>query len=133
MEVSRLMINGRYQVEGSPIGQGGMGVVYKAYDTVTRRDVALKTIRGALNPAALQLFSKEWTVLARLSHPNIIDILDAGEFEQDGERKPFFAIPLLPGATLEHLIANAGARLSVERVVAIATQACRGLHAAHEQ
>jgi serine/threonine-protein kinase len=128
-----MMINARYQVKGKPIGQGGMGVVYKAYDIVTKRDVALKTMRGTLNPAALELFSKEWTVLARVSHPNIIDILDTGEFEEDGERKPFFVMPLLPGATLEHLIANASTRLTVDRIVGIAAQTCRGLQAAHEQ
>lgn len=127
-----LTINARYQVKGKPIGQGGMGVVYKAYDIVTKRDVALKTMRGMLNPAALELFSKEWTVLARVSHPNIIDILDTGEFEQDGERKPFFVMPLLPGATLEYLIENASTRLTVERIVGIAAQTCRGLQAAHE-
>src|ERR1041385_2469196 len=133
MDSPALVINARYKVQGKPIGQGGMGVVYKAYDSISKRDVALKTMRGTLNPEALELFSKEWTVLARLSHPNIIDILDAGEFEQDGERKPFFAMPLLRGATLEHLLANAGTRLPADRAVGIAVQACQGLQAAHEQ
>src|SRR5580700_4311066 len=133
MATPALMINARYQVNGKPIGQGGMGVVFKAYDTVTKRDVALKTMRGTLHPAALELFSKEWSVLARVSHPNIIDILDTGEFEQEGERKPFFVMPLLPGATLEYLIDNSSTRLTVERIVGIAAQTCRGLQAAHEQ
>ena len=133
MDTPGLIINGRYQIKGKPIGHGGMGVVYKAYDSITKRDVALKTMRGTLNPAALELFSKEWTVLARMSHPNIIDILDTGEFEQDGERKPFFVMPLLPGGTLENLIVNASTRLTVERVVGITAQTCRGLQAAHEK
>src|SRR3954453_14303253 len=115
------IINSRYQIKGKPIGQGGMGVVHKAYDVVTKRHVALKTMKGALNPTALELFSKEWTVLAGVSHPNIVDILDTGEFEQDGERKPFFVMPFLPGATLEHLIENAGQRLTTERIVEIVT------------
>src|SRR5215469_8021749 len=128
-----LTINARYQVKSQPIGQGGMGVVYKAYDVMTKRDVALKTMRGSLNQEALELFSKEWMVLARVSHPNIVDILDTGEFEQDGERKPFFVMPLLPGVTLERLIDNSSSRLTTERVVGIIAQACRGLHAAHER
>jgi serine/threonine-protein kinase len=132
MATPALMINARYQVKGKPIGQGGMGVVYKAYDVVTKRDVALKTMRGTLNPAALELFTKEWTLLARISHPNIVDILDSGEFEQEGERKPFFVMPLLPGTTLEQLIVNSSTRLTVDRVVGIAAQTCRGLQAAHE-
>jgi eukaryotic-like serine/threonine-protein kinase len=133
MATPALVIRGRYQITGKPIGQGGMGVVYRAYDAVTKRDVALKTLRGTVSPAELELFSKEWSVLARVSHPNIIDILDSGEFEQEGERKPFFVMPLLPGSTLEQLIANASTRLTVERVVGIAVQTCLGLHAAHEQ
>ena len=132
MGTPALTINARYQIKAKPLGKGGMGIVYRAYDIVTKRDVALKTMRGALNPEALELFSKEWTVLARLSHPNIIDILDTGEFEQDGERKPFFVMPLLPGATLEHLIENSSTRLTVDRIVGIAAQTCRGLQAAHE-
>src|SRR5258705_2388481 len=133
MDMPGLMINARYQVKGKPIGQGGMGVVYKAYDIITKRDVALKTMWGTLNPSALELFSKEWTVLARISHPNIIDILDSGEFEEDGVRKPFFVMPLLPGGTLERLIVSASTRLTVDRVAGIAAQTCRGLQAAHEQ
>ncbi len=110
-----------------------MGVVYKAYDIMTKREVALKTMRGMLHPEALQLFSKEWTLLAQISHPNIVDILDTGEFEENGEIKPFFVMPLLPGVTLDKLIENSSARLTTERVVGIAAQTCRGLHAAHER
>jgi eukaryotic-like serine/threonine-protein kinase len=133
MATSTLTINARYQVKAKPLGQGGMGIVYTAYDIVTKRDVAVKTMRGTLSPEALELFSKEWSVLARVSHPNIVDILDTGEFEQDGERKPFFVMPLLPGATLERLIETSSTRLTVERIVEIAAQTCRGLQAAHEQ
>ena len=87
-----LVIHGRYQLSGKPVGQGGMGVVYKAYDLATKRFVALKSMRGALSPAALELFNKEWSVLAHLSHPNIVDVLDTGDFEQDNERRPFFVM-----------------------------------------
>ena len=82
-----LVIHGRYQLSGKPVGQGGMGVVYKAYDLATKRFVALKSMRGALSPSALELFNKEWSVLAHLSHPNIVDVLDTGDFEQDNERQ----------------------------------------------
>ena len=127
------VIHGRYQLSGKPVGQGGMGVVYKAYDLVTKRHVALKSLRGALNPAALELFSKEWSVLAQLSHPNIVDVLDTGEFEQDNERRPFFVMPFLPGVTLDQLMQTASTRLTPERMVGIVSQTCRGLHAAHER
>lgn len=126
-------INGRYELKDTPIGQGGMGIVYKAYDTVTRRFVALKTTRGNVDPAAIELFEREWTVLARISHPNIVDILDTGEFRDNGERKPYFVMPLLRGVTLDQLIKASSERLTVERVVEIIYQACRGLQAAHDQ
>jgi len=125
-------INNRYEIR-STLGQGGMGVVYRAYDFVTRRDVALKTMRDTADAVALELFAKEWTVLAGLSHPNIVDILDTGEFEENGRRKPYFVMPLLPGTTLDQLIKNASQRLTVHRVVEILVQTCRGLQAAHER
>jgi serine/threonine protein kinase len=122
----------RYEIKGDPIGRGGMGVVYRAYDTSTKRDVALKTLRGTVAPQALELFVKEWTVLANLSHPNIVDILDSGEFEDEGQKKPFFVMPLLPGVTLDALIREASPRLTTARVVEIMTQTSKGLQAAHE-
>jgi serine/threonine-protein kinase len=127
------VINGRYEVKDPPIGQGGMGVVYKAYDSITKRYVALKTMWGVVESGAIELFEREWTVLARLSHPNIVDILDTGEFQEDGQRRPYFVMPLLPGVTLDHLIKSSSQRLTVERTVEIMSQACRGLQAAHDQ
>jgi len=127
------MVGERYEIRESPIGQGGMGIVYKAYDIITRRYVALKTISGPGNNTAFDLFEKEWSVLARLSHPNIVDILETGQFEENGQQKPFFVMPLLPGVTLDRLIKSDSQRLTVERTVEIITQTCRGLQVAHEQ
>ncbi|HEX6505280.1 MAG TPA: protein kinase [Terriglobales bacterium] len=123
---------GRYEIR-QILGQGGMGLVYRAYDTVVRREVALKTLRDAPDPAALQLFYKECDVLASMSHPNIVEIFDIGELEDGGKAKPYFVMPLLPGTTLESLIGNASHRLTVERTVEILSQTCRGLQAAHER
>src|SRR5882724_5814910 len=123
---------GRYEVR-QILGQGGMGLVYRAYDTVVRREVAVKTILDIPDPASLQLFYKECDVLASMSHPNIVEIFDLGEFEEDGKRKPYFVMPLLSGATLDSLIRNSSHRLTVERTVEIVSQTCRGLQAAHER
>ena len=123
---------GRYEVR-EVLGHGGMGLVYRAYDTVIRREVAVKTILDIPDPASLQLFYKECDVLASMSHPNIIEIFDIGEFEEEGKKKPYFVMPLLPGATLETFIRKASHRLTVERTVGILSQACRGLQAAHER
>jgi serine/threonine protein kinase len=123
---------GRYEVR-EILGQGGMGLVYRAYDPVLRREVAVKTILDIPDPASLQLFFKECDVLASLSHPNIVEIFDIGEFEEEGKKKPYFVMPLLPGTTLDHFIRKASHRLTVERTIDIMSQACRGLQAAHER
>jgi hypothetical protein len=126
-------LKGRYEIK-EILGQGGMGLVYRAYDTAVKRDVALKTLRDTPNRAALQLFYKECEVLAALSHPNIIEIFDVGEYyEGEGAAKPYFVMPLLPGATLDKLIRDSSHRLTPERVVEMVCQACRGLQAAHEK
>jgi eukaryotic-like serine/threonine-protein kinase len=123
---------GRYEVR-EILGQGGMGLVYRAYDAVVRREVAVKTILDIPDPASLQLFYKECDVLASMSHPNIVEIFDIGEFEDEGKKKPYFVMPLLPGKTLDYFIRKASHRLTVERTVEIMSQACRGLQAAHDR
>ena len=125
-------IKGRYEAR-DVIGKGGMGLVYKAYDTVVQREVALKTLRDSPSKMALDLFRKECGVLASMSHPNIVEIFDIGEFTEEGATKPYFVMPLLPGVTLDHLIKTSSQRLTVERSVEIVLQTCRGLHAAHER
>ena len=123
---------GRYEVR-EVLGQGGMGLVYRAYDTVVRREVAVKTILDLPDAASLQLFYKECDVLASMSHPNIVEIFDIGEFEEEGKRKPYFVMPLLPGTTLDYFIRKASHRLTIDRIVEIISQTCRGLQAAHER
>src|ERR1700693_2334162 len=123
---------GRYEVR-EILGRGGMGLVYRAYDTVVRREVAVKTILDSPDSAALEVFCQECDVLALMSHPNIVEIFDIGEFEEDGKKKPYFVMPLLPGTTLDTFIRKASHRLTVERTVGIISQTCRGLQAAHER
>jgi serine/threonine protein kinase len=130
--VAEPRLKNRYEIRET-LGQGGMGVVYRAFDSVIQREVALKTIRDTPDPMALETFYKECGVLASLAHPNIIEIFDRGEFEENGTNKPYFVMPLLPGATLESLIRASSPRLTVERVVEIISQICRGLQAAHER
>ncbi|HYM12455.1 MAG TPA: protein kinase [Bryobacterales bacterium] len=125
-------IKGRYEIK-QVLGQGGMGVVYKAYDSLIKREVALKTIRDIPDRAALDLFYKECDVLASMSHPNIVEIFDIGEFEEEGASKPYFVMPLLPGVTLDSLIRTSSHRLTVDRSIDIMCQTCRGLQAAHDR
>ena len=132
MASKRTKLQERYELR-DVLGRGGMGVVYRAHDTLMKREVALKTILDIDNPASAELFYKEWSILATMVHPNVIGIYDIGEFEEDGNSKPFFVMPMLPGVALDQLIRDGSPRLTVENVVNIIDQACRGLHAAHEQ
>lgn len=122
----------RYELK-EIIGRGGMGVVYKAYDRAMKRYVALKTLLDFTDSYALQLFEKECEGLASLIHPNIIEIFDSGQMEEEGTNKPFLVMPLLPGLTLEQLIRSSSSRLTLQRCLDMFCQTCRGLQAAHER
>jgi eukaryotic-like serine/threonine-protein kinase len=132
VSVKRTKLQDRYELR-EILGRGGMGIVYKAYDRLMNREVALKTILDIDKSENLSLFYKEWSTLATMVHPNVINIYDIGEFEQDGITKPFFVMPLLPGVTLDKLIKEGSPRLSVKGVIEIVGQAAHGLHAAHDQ
>src|SRR5215831_19131866 len=131
MPTGRTNLYERYEL-GEVLGKGGMGIVYRAFDRLMQREVALKTILDIDNPLTLELFYKECGLLAAMVHPNIVNVYDVGEFEDNGVKKPFFVMPLLPGATLDHIIRDPNSGLTVERVIEIVAQAGRGLQAAHE-
>jgi serine/threonine protein kinase len=95
---------GRYHIL-EQLGEGGMAIVYKAFDTRLERDVAVKVIRvDQFAPAALERilkrFEREARALARLTHPNIVHVNDYGE--QDGI--PYLVMDYLPGGTLQQLV-----------------------------
>jgi tetratricopeptide (TPR) repeat protein len=125
-------IAGRYELQ-EQLGEGGMGVVWRALDTKTGGPVAIKLMKDISDPVAVDLFAKEWKALAEMCHPNIVDVRDVDIIEENRQKKPFFVMPLLQGATLADLIANASARLTPARIVEIMTQVCRGLQAAHQR
>jgi len=92
---------GRYHIL-EQLGEGGMAVVYKAYDTQLEREVALKVLRSGHgdNEKFIKRFKLEAKALAKLSHPNIVRILDFGE--QDG--LPYLVMEYISGKTLKQLI-----------------------------
>ena len=88
------------------IGEGGMGIVYEAEQENPRRLVALKVVRGGHADAhRLRLFHREVQALARLRHPAIAAIYEAGE---SGDGAPFFAMELAPGTTLSDAMRGSG-------------------------
>jgi hypothetical protein len=83
------------------LGEGGMGVVYQAFDAQRGDDVALKTLR-TVNASGLMLFKNEFRSLVDLSHPNLIELYEL--FSQEGSY--FFTMELLRGHELLHFIAG---------------------------
>jgi hypothetical protein len=87
---------GRYHVQAE-IGQGGIGVVYRAFDRERDREVALKLLRSdAIGPSQRPRFEREARALGALSHPNIVAILDCGV----AESVPYLVMELLEGQSL---------------------------------
>ena len=77
---------GRFKIEAR-LGSGGMGDVYKALDPTLRRTIAVKTVRPDIeNPVYLERLYREAQAVARLQHPNIVTVFEAGETSGDGGR-----------------------------------------------
>jgi serine/threonine-protein kinase len=126
-----MLIKGRYEVR-EIIGSGGMGKVYRAFDREVGREVAIKSLTDIDNAKALQLFRREWRLIANLNHANIIEIYDSGEYEENGQLRPFFVMPLLRGQTLGQTLALSNGPLPADRVVDLAVRVAEGLQAIHE-
>jgi serine/threonine-protein kinase len=111
------------------VGQGGMGEVYRAEDTLLGRAVAIKVLPEAFtaDPERLARFEREARVLASLNHPNIAAIYEVG-YEDEVH---FLAMELAEGENLdEHLSRGA---LPIEEALEIATQIATALEAAHDR
>jgi serine/threonine-protein kinase len=106
-----------------------MATVYLARDDELDRPVAVKLLAESLagEPAFRKRFLREARLAARLSHPNVVSVYDAGETD-DG--RPYIVMEHVEGATLAELLQKRG-RLAVSEAVGLALQACRGLAHAH--
>ena len=118
-----------YRID-APIGRGGMGVVYRAYDLRLKRNVALKLITPELSQDERfpERFLTETELAASLEHPNVVPIYDAGEV--DGQL--YLAMRYVEGRDLKALLGEEGP-LAAERAIAISAQVADALDAAHKR
>jgi len=118
---------GQYTL-GEKIGEGGMGVVYRARHALMRRDTAVKLLMpDRANAAAIERFEREVCLTCQLTHPNTIQVYDYGR-TPDGIF--YYAMELLSGLNLHDLISRFGPQPE-GRVISILTQVCESLAEAH--
>jgi serine/threonine-protein kinase len=118
----------RFQIQGH-IAHGGMGDVYRAYDLVNRREVALKVPDASMigDPAQYERFQREIEVLQRLDHPAVLHGLGCGRFN----RTPYLVMELLEGVSLRTFIEDS-APLKPEEAVPLMLKIADGMAYAHE-
>ena len=113
------------------IGQGGMGAVYLAIQRTPRRAVAIKVMKaGVASPMALKRFEFEAQMLARLTHPGIAQIYEAGTFDQGDGASPFFAMEYVPNARMLDEYAKEH-HLDVRSKVALMAEVCEAVGSGH--
>ena len=118
------IINDRYHLN-TELGQGGMGTVYLAHDSVLERDVALKLMSNPrLGTEGRSRLLVEAQTVAKLKHPNIVTVYDAGEVE----KQPYVVMEYIQGETLDEYQLD-----GFEQIVEVAKQICAALQYAHEQ
>jgi serine/threonine protein kinase len=112
------------------LGEGGMGAVYQAQHIMLGRDVALKTFRSPhLSQDAWARFQREAQAIARMSHPNIVQVFDFGIAE---DQIPYYTMECLSGESLADLLEREEI-LSPERCADIFLQLCHGMSLAHSK
>ncbi|CAA9488505.1 MAG: Serine/threonine protein kinase PrkC, regulator of stationary phase [uncultured Solirubrobacteraceae bacterium] len=122
-------LSGRYRLDAQ-VGTGGMSTVYRAFDTVLERQVAVKLMHRDIAGHADQLerFRREARAVAQLNHPHIVQVIDAGE--DDG--MPYIVFEFVEGETLKDRIRRFG-RLDIPESLAYAIEIARALAVAHDR
>jgi eukaryotic-like serine/threonine-protein kinase len=135
------LLSGRYRLDAQ-IGAGGMSTVYRAFDTVLERQVAIKLMHREIAADADQLerFRREARAVAQLNHPHVVGVIDAGEAPPPDEptgfgepvAMPYIVFEYVEGETLKDRIRRLG-RLPIPEAVAYAIEIARALQAAHDR
>jgi serine/threonine-protein kinase len=122
------LIADRYELE-ELVGTGGMSSVFRAHDRQLERRVAIKILHEhyAADPEYLERFRREARAVARLSHPNIVTVIDRG----DDDGRQFIVFEHVDGENLKELVLRTG-RLPVRRALELALAVADGLAFAHD-
>ncbi|MEW5869360.1 MAG: protein kinase [Chloroflexota bacterium] len=116
----------RYRIDAE-LGRGGMGVVYRAHDTLLQRDVVVKVLGkagdSALNTEARERLLNEARAAARLNHAHIVSVYDAGEVDD----QPYIVMELVDGASLQEQ-----RPATFEEIISTGKQICTALAHAHQ-
>ncbi len=127
------LLSNRYRLDAQ-VGLGGMSTVYRAFDTVLERQVAIKLMHREIagDSDQLERFRREARAVAQLNHPNIVGVIDAGEQGDPDFPTPYIVFEYVEGETLKQRIRR-NTRLSVSESIAYAIEIARALGAAHER
>ncbi|MEU4425950.1 serine/threonine-protein kinase [Actinoplanes sp. NPDC024001] len=127
-----LLLGGRYRLL-SPIGAGGMAVVWQAHDHVLARTVAVKMVtpQQSDDARARDRIRSEARAAAALAHPNIAQVHDYGEMESDGQIFPYVVMEMVPGGTL--LQRMAAGPVSPQFAMRVCAEIAAALAAAHAE
>jgi serine/threonine protein kinase len=115
------------------LGEGGMGVTYEAVQAVPKRRVAVKVIRGSrFTENARKRFEYEAQVLARMQHPGIAQIYEAGMWtDEDGAERPFMAMEFVDGCSLSTYVDRH--ELSSDDLLRLFRKICEAVHYSHQR
>ena len=110
------------------LGEGGMGIVYRARHVRLQKEIALKLLsdKGTTPPSVFKRFEREMLIVGRLDHPNVVRAFDAGEFEG----RPFIAMELIRGVELSQIVPP-GDSLNTADACELVRQTAVGLQYAH--
>lgn len=125
------LLSQRYRLDAK-VGTGGMSTVYRAFDTVLERQVAIKLMHREIagDSAQLERFRREARAVAQLNHPHVVGVIDAGEEGDPEFPTPYIVFEFVEGETLKDRIRRNG-RLPVSESIAYAIEIARALGAAH--
>jgi hypothetical protein len=124
------LLNGRFRLE-ERVGSGGMSTVYRAFDETLERWVAIKLLQRDIagDEDQIERFRREARSVARLNHPHVVTVIDAGE--DDGT--PYIVFEYVAGETLKDRIRRLGNQMPITEALAYAIEIARALDAAHAE